>query len=460
MYFKISAVFIAGLIFLTSCNTTNEDQTTDNEQSMVTLMNVDPGHFHAALVQKNMYTEVNDKVYVYAPDGPEVQNYLDAIEAYNTRPEMPTSWDEQVYLGDDFFAKMLEEKPGNVMVVSGNNAKKTSYIHQAVSNNIHVLADKPMVIAPGDFSQLEDAFRLAKENDVLLYDIMTERFEVTTALQKALSLVPDLFGGLVEGTPEEPAITKESVHHYSKMVSGKPIKRPPWFFDVRQQGEGIVDVTTHLVDLVFWECYPDEAINYTEDLELISARRWATEINPAQFEHVTQLSEYPDYLEGAVVNDSILEVFANGEIVFKVKDAFAKVSVIWNYEAPEGAKDTHYSIMRGNKANLVIRQGEEQNYQPTLYVEPLGSKMEAKPALETAISNLGAQYTGLTFVDTSNGWEIKIPSRYKVGHEAHFAQVTEKYLEYLEAGSLPDWEVPNMLAKYYLTTEAYKLAHK
>jgi hypothetical protein len=47
-----------------------------------------------------------------------------------------------------------------------------------------------------------------------------------------------------------------------------------------------------------------------------------------------------------------------------------------------------------------------------------------------------------------------------VGHEAHFAQVTENYLKYLAAGQLPEWEVPNMVAKYYTTTEAYRLSHR
>ena len=50
--------------------------------------------------------------------------------------------------------------------------------------------------------------------------------------------------------------------------------------------------------------------------------------------------------------------------------------------------------------------------------------------------------------------------KYKVGHEAHFGQVTEKYLQYLVDGKLPDWEVPNMIAKYFTTTQALKLALK
>ncbi|MDP4206090.1 MAG: putative oxidoreductase C-terminal domain-containing protein, partial [Bacteroidota bacterium] len=46
------------------------------------------------------------------------------------------------------------------------------------------------------------------------------------------------------------------------------------------------------------------------------------------------------------------------------------------------------------------------------------------------------------------------------GHEAHFAQVTEKFLGYLKDGKLPRWEVPNMIAKYYTTTSALKMALK
>ena len=39
---------------------------------------------------------------------------------------------------------------------------------------------------------------------------------------------------------------------------------------------------------------------------------------------------------------------------------------------PRAGEDTHYSIMKGSRANLVIRQGAEQNFRPALYVEPVG----------------------------------------------------------------------------------------
>jgi len=255
-------------------------------RDMVKIMTVDPGHFHAALVQKSMYPGVSSTVYVYAPDGSDVKLHLQRIEGFNSRKENPTNWETKTYYGEDFFAKMISEKPGNVMVVAGNNAKKTEYILEAVQNGIHVLADKPMVITPDEFPMLVKAFEVAKENGVLLYDVMTERHEITTMLQKELSQLPEVFGELQKGTPDNPAITKESVHHFFKYVSGKPLVRPPWFFDVEQEGDGIVDVSTHLVDLIQGESFPKEIIE-NDSISIVKAKRWQTKMDKTMFEKVT-----------------------------------------------------------------------------------------------------------------------------------------------------------------------------
>jgi hypothetical protein len=55
---------------------------------------------------------------------------------------------------------------------------------------------------------------------------------------------------------------------------------------------------------------------------------------------------------------------------------------------------------------------------------------------------------------------VKIPEKLMEGHEAHFARVTNNYLEYLKNRNMPAWEVPNMLAKYYTTTKALEIALK
>lgn len=453
-----------------SCSTNKKETTTEgsdaaanadsSSSAKVKLMTLDPGHFHAALVQKTSYPDVDPTVHVFAPAGDDLQEHLKKIEGYNTRAEDPTKWKEEIYTGPDFFQKMLDTKPGNVVVLSGNNQKKTEYIKASVDAGLNVLADKPMAINTANFNTLKEAFASAEKNKVLLYDIMTERYEITTMLQREFSTLPEVFGTLQKGTPADPAITKESVHHYFKFVSGSPIKRPSWFFDVTQQGEGIVDVTTHLVDLVQWAAYPEQVIDYTKDIKLTNARRWKTELTPSQFKKVTQQSTYPEYLKSSVTKDSLLGVYANGEINYQIKGTNAKVSVIWNYQAPEGTGDTHYSIMKGTKANLVIRQGKEQNYKPVLYIEPAkGTDLKAfEETLKAGLAKIHQKFEGIEIAKTGNIWTVTAPEKYHNGHEAHFGQVTQKFLQYLSEGKLPSWEVPNMLAKYYTTTKALELA--
>jgi len=428
----------------------------------VKLMTLDPGHFHAALVQKSMYEQIDPTVYVYAPEGADVTGHLARIEGFNKRTENPSSWIEKVYTGTDYLEKMLADKPGNLMMVAGNNAKKTEYIQKAIEAGINVLADKPMVITPEAFPVLEQAFKTAEEKGILLYDVMTERHEISSIVQRELAKNAGVFGGLVDGTPEAPAITKESVHHFSKMVSGSALKRPAWFFDTAQQGEGIVDVTTHLVDLVQWGAFPEVILGKT-DVELVAAKRWSTEIDPAQFEKVTSLKEFPEFLKKDVAN-SKLNVFSNGEIVYKLKGKVAKVSVIWNFEAPEGGGDTHYSVMRGNLCSVMIKQGKEEGYKPTVFIEANTTEnlIAFEAGLKKAVEqDIAAQYPGMKLIKLSDKmWTVEIPDQYKLGHEAHFGEVTEKYLNYLKAGKLPEWEVPNMITKYYTTTEALKLARK
>ena len=460
-----TALLLAACSSDSSTHTQQEAMQFTGAAGEVKLITLDPGHFHAALVQKNMYNQVAPTVHVYAPEGPDVGDHLNRVEGFNSRAGQPTSWESNVYTGADFMEKMIADKPGNVVVISGNNQRKTEYILASVNAGLHVLADKPMAISVADFEELKQAFAAAAENKVILYNIMTEVLKIPPLRKRELSMIPALFGELTTGSPEAPAVTKESVHHFFKYVAGNKIKRPAWFFDVTQQGEGIVDVTTHLVDLVQWECFPDQIIDYARDIEMVSARHWTTSLTPEQFTGVTQLDSYPDYLKKDTDADGNLQTYANGEMVYKLKGKYAKVSVIWNYQAPEGAGDTHFSIMRGTRTNLIIRQGAAQNYRPELYIEPAkGVRADEIEAVVTqSIMGLQAKYPGLEFsrqddAIEGDGWHILIPDHYHNGHEAHFGQVTERFLQYLTEGKLPDWEVPNMIAKYYTTTRALELA--
>ena len=54
-----------------------------------------------------------------------------------------------------------------------------------------------------------------------------------------------------------------------------------------------------------------------------------------------------------------------------------------------------------------------------------------------------------------------IPDAFRTGHEAHFAEVTSRFLEYLKSpAAMPAWEKANMLAKYAVTTRGTALSRK
>ena len=451
-------LFINCMMIIAAGCSTGTEKSQEKMDTKLQLITLDPGHFHAALVQKSMYADVDSVVHVYAPEGQEVKSHLSLVDSYNTRTENPTTWKQQVYTGQDYLEKMFAEKAGNVVVIAGNNKLKTDYISRSVESGLNVLADKPMAIDLDGFNKLVKAFESAEKNKVLLYDIMTERYEINSMLQKEFAHLP-AFGQLEKGTPENPSVTKVSVHHFFKNVSGKPLVRPAWFFDVKQQGEGITDITTHLVDLVQWECFPDQILDYKKDVEIVSAKRWATRISAEQFEKVTKQKEYPEYLK-ADVKDGMLSTYSNGEINYRLKGIHAKISVTWDFQAPEGTGDTHFSVMRGTQASVVIKQGKEQNFKPTLYIEP-SAKTDLKAfekAIQADLKQLNSKYPGVELKKIDTGWEVLIPDTYKVSHEDHFAQVTKKYLECLKKGQLPAWEVPNMIAKYYTTTKAREKA--
>ena len=449
---------ITMLVSFTGCQEKTSNTTPEPAVKIITL---DPGHFHAALVQKEMYPAIDTTVYVYAPGGAELDAHLALVSQYNSRAENPTHWAEKVYTGPDYLDKMLSEKKGNVVVLSGNNQQKTEYITKSIDAGLNVLADKPMAINTANFAALQQAFDKAAAKGLLLYDIMTERSEITNILQQELVHMPELFGTLQQGSVQEPAILMESVHFFYKYVSGKVLRRPSWFFDPAQQGNAITDVGTHLIDLVQWEAFPNQALDYKKDITIQSSKLWPTNVSLSQFKLITGNDSFPAYLSNMVKSDSILQAHGNGEINYTLKNIHAKIITRWDYQAVSGG-DTHYSLFRGTKASVEIRQGKEENYLTTLYIKPNASEDATvfSTAIQNAVASLNKTHAGITVEKSLNGWKLVIPQTFKIGHEAHFAQVMQRYLQYLNNKKLPDWEVPNMLAKYYTSTKAVEMATK
>jgi len=409
------------------------------------LITLDPGHFHAALIQKSMYAGVSKRVAVYAPLGPDLIEHLNRIARFNLRGQDPTSWELNVQTGPDFLERMLADSPGNIVVLSGRNRAKIGRIRAALNSGLHVLADKPWIIGPEDLPELDAALSTAARQGVVAYDIMTERFEITSILQRELVNDAGVFGEILPGSPQEPAVYMESVHHILKLVAGVPNLRPVWFFDVGEQGEALADVGTHLVDLVQWTLFPETAIDYRAEIRILAASRWPTSINPGQFRQVT-----------GVVGEG-LDYYCNTSVTYALRGVHTRLDVLWRWEAPEGTGDTHLAVYRGSKSRVEVRQGQNENYRPELYVAP--NRPGVAGALRSKVATLAHQYPGIELDERGEQFRVIIPDPYRVGHEAHFAQVTNQFFEYLRhPETFPAWENPNMLAKYYVSTKGVELS--
>lgn len=395
------------------------------------LIIVDPGHFHATLLQKDMYPWLDRRVSVYAPLGPELLDYLGRIAAFNSRPENPTSWQLSIHTSNDPMAELVRDRPGNIVVFTGKNRQKIDRILTALRAGLNVLADKPWIIASADLPKLEEALRLARQKKLGAYDIMTERYEVTSELQREFVRDAAIFGAPV-------SVKARSVHNVMKTVAGAPLRRPAWFFDIVEYGEGLADVGTHVVDLVQWSLFPDQVLDWRKDVAITGGKHWPLVLTAQQFEQVT-----------GEKRTSPLEYFCNNAVEYTLRGVPVSLEITWEWEAPAGAGDVYEASFVGTKSRVEIRQGAAQQHLPELYV--VGAD---QAAVDHRVKELQSHWPGVT-AETANGeTHIVIPPKYRVGHEAHFAQVTSRFVDYVNAPeSMPAWEDAYMMAKYYVSTK-------
>ena len=453
----VVAATVLGVVGLAAQGTRPPTATAD-----VRLMTLDPGHFHAALIQKEMYPGVDAHVDVYAPDGPDLAEHLKRVQSFNTRAVRPTAWEMRLHTGPDFLTRLLTERPGNVVVLSGRNRGKIGRLAAAVGGGLHVLGDKPWILEGADFPALERVLAEADAKQIVAYDIMTERFEVTNRLQRALVNDRAVFGDIERGTPANPGVYMESVHYLMKVVAGAPNIRPQWFFDTSEQGEGLNDIGTHLVDLVAWTLFPEKALDYRRDITVHAAQRWPTWIAEPDFRRVTNATAFPPDLASRV-KDGKLEYYANTLVSYALGGVHTTLNVMWDWEAAPGSGDTHYAVYRGSESRVEIRQTAADKFQPEVYVVPVAPARRAHvlAAVHARVSALQKEYPGIAAEDRGAEIKLTVPASLRLGHEAHFAEVASRFFGYLRhRTSLPAWERPNMLAKYYVTTRGTELSRQ
>jgi predicted dehydrogenase len=410
------------------------------------LIVAEPGHFHATLLQKEMYPGLDSRVSVYAPLGAEVIEYLARVARFNARAENPTHWELDVRLSEYPMDELVRDGAGDIVVFAGRNRGKIDRILRALEAGFHVLADKPWIIESSDLPKLERVLEVADERGLVAYDIMTERYEVTSELHREFVNDAHVFGEIETGSPSQPAISLFSAHNIMKTVAGVPLRRPAWFFDTTVQGEGLSDVGTHLVDLAQWTAFPDESIDAAKDVQILGGCRWPIALTTGQLEAVT----------GEVRATGGLDYYCNNSVEYTLRGVHVSIEAVWDWEAPKGAGDVYTAIFRGSKAIAEIRQGAAENHRPELYIVPTAEAWRAEvfAAARRRIAQLQTRWPGLAAVEIDDELRLEVPDRFRVGHEAHFAQVANRFFEYVrEPRSMPAWERPGMMAKYLVSTQ-------
>ena len=419
---------------------------------MYTLLFLNPGHFHAALTLRENNPLVNGDVYVYAEEGPDLDSFLALVGSFNDRAERATKWNLIVYTGHDFLEKLISEKKGEVAVVAGKNDSKIESIARLHEAGIHVLADKPWLVNVGGLGALERA----TSKGALVMDIMTGRFETTHVIPTRLTGVPEVFGEFQSGPDGEPTVSMTSVHHLYKTVNGVPLVRPDWYFDVGVQGDGIVDIPSHLVDKVLW-MMGTRNWDFEKDVALESARLWDTEISGEAFTRITNVPAFPEFLAGDVSHGK-LHYRCNGEFTFRLGAARVHLKGEWHQEAPPGGGDTYVFLFQGTRAQVAVEMGPHTEFQSRVFVRPAAGEAGVARALEQTLDSWQVEFPGVAAAQGANGYEVTIPNSLRTTHEEHFAMVLNEFLGYLNAGTWPEQLASTLRTKYTITARASELA--
>jgi predicted dehydrogenase len=287
-------------------------------------------------------------------------------------------------------------------------------------------------------------------------DIMTTRHAILTRLIHQVVHTPEVFGEFDSQDTTEPAITIASVHHLYKTVNGQPLQRPAWYYDTTIQGDGLVDIQSHMIEQVQWWVLGDDLCDFAHDVSVDSARRWSTPVPLALFTASTGLSVFPDTLLPAVHNGE-LAYACNGELRYRLRGVSVRQTAEWRQHEPDGGSDFHHMQLRGTRCNIHVRQGPDTNYKAEVHLEPIGqSNME--PRLRTAIAAWQQRFPGLSCTPSDIGWQLITPPPLDHGHESHFALVLQEFLTHLDRGSWPDALRARIHTRYALIARALELA--
>jgi predicted dehydrogenase len=314
------------------------------------------------------------------------------------------------------------------------------------ASGLHVLADKPWLVEPADLAPI----RTSLAGGPIAREMMTGRRDTIGRLVKRLVDDREVFGGFAVDGASKPAVEQESVHHFEKRVDGAPLRRPWWFFDSRVQGSGAVDIPTHQVDQAQWLLDADAAP--ADAPALLAARGWSTRVPLDVFTRISGAGEVPPELRDALEGNA-LRVFCNAELTYRLRGATVRAATRWEVSSPPGGGDTSRLVLRGRAAEIRVEQSAETGFRRRVVVEGRGDTTDLARHLARVLT--GGEWPGAQAraLDAAS-YEIDVPPALDVGHEAHFAEILDELLGWIDTGHRPAALATRTLAKYTLLAEA------
>ena len=415
---------------------------------MHTLLFLDPGHFHAALTLRAANPRIEPTVHLYARPGPERDAFTALVRSFNARDDRPTGWTVRTHESADPERALVEERRGDIVVLAGRNRPKLGAIARLHAAGLHVLADKPWLTESAALPDLERA----TAGWPLAMDIMTFRHEAEALLTQKVAADAELFGAF-GGEADEPAIDIQSVHHLLKAVNGAPLRRPAWYYDTRIQGDGLVDIQSHMVDQAQWLLGDGPGFAFERDCELEDARRWSTPVPRALFRTSTGLDDFPETLAPHAAA-GVLHLACNGEIRYRLRGVPVRQQAKWGQREPDGGGDAHRTTVRGERATVVARRGPETGFRGELHVAPRGPRPGFEALLSEKLAAWEAAMPGLFHRPSALGREIVIPEALRTPHEAHFPMVLDDFLDILDAGEWPAALAARIRTRYTVLARA------